>query len=170
MRKVACISLPHASESVLLKGFPVAHVQVARRLQVIAAYETLDGTYTDGCGNVAVPDELEIDLRGVEPGKILPELVDTGDSLVGKDAGGPLVRACFGHQRVDPAAVVERNPFFEGLVVVDNDFPVRLGERLLCDPLVVLCPAPVRVKILDDRCDEGKAELRDLCRPGDLTV
>ena len=170
MGEVAGVRLPHASESVFLKSLPVAHVRVTRRLQVIAADETLDGAHADGRRDVAVPDQLEIDLRGVEPREILPELEDPGNSLIRKDTGGTFVRTCFGHEGINAASVVERHPFFQGLMVVYDNLSVRLGERFLRDPLVVLRPALIRIKILDDRGDEGKAELRDLSCPGDFIV
>ena len=107
MGQVTGVRLPHASESVFLKSLPVAHVWITRGLQIIAADETLDGAHTDSCRDVAVPDQLEIDLRGVEPRKILPELEDPGDSHVRKDTGGTFVRTCFGHEGVNTAPVVE---------------------------------------------------------------
>ena len=55
-------------------------------------------------------------------------------------------------------------------MVVDDTLSIRLGARLLRDPLVVLSPALVRLKLLDDWSDEGKTELRDLGSLCDLRV
>ena len=55
-------------------------------------------------------------------------------------------------------------------MVVDDNLSIRLGERFLRDPLVVLRPALIRIKVLDDRCDKGKAELRDLSCFCDIIV
>ena len=72
MGEVAGVRLPHASESVFLKSLPVAHVRVTRRLQVIAADETLDGAHADGRRDVAVPDQLEIETASSERTRVVP--------------------------------------------------------------------------------------------------
>ena len=42
VREVACITLPHLSERILLEGFPVADVRIPGTLQVILFDEPLD--------------------------------------------------------------------------------------------------------------------------------
>ena len=85
MWQVTSVRLPHTSESIFLKGLPVARVGAACRFQVIAQDETLDSADTDGHGDVAVPDELKIDLCSVKDccailSRLL-SLADEGDNM-----------------------------------------------------------------------------------------
>ena len=64
--EVTGIGLPHPTEGIFLKSFPVPHVWISCRLQVIAFNETLDGTNTDRAGNKAVPDELFMNLCSIK--------------------------------------------------------------------------------------------------------
>jgi hypothetical protein len=73
-----------------------------------------------------------------------------------------------GHEGFEAAALVQGDPFFDGLIVVFGNRAVWKGERRSSDPFVVGSPGCIRVKVLDDRGDDAEAELCGFSSPADI--
>ncbi len=160
MRQVTGVRLPHFSEGVLLKRFPVPHVRVPGRFEVMVPDEALDGADADHGGDECRLHKVLMDLGGVEPGEGLLEAVDLLNGRIREHPGGALVRTLLRHECVDAAILVEGHPFAECLGAVLEYGAVRQGEGPFRDPLVIGVPGRIRIKAMDDRGDEGEPELR----------
>ena len=160
IRQVTGIGLPHLPEGVLLKRFPVPHVRVPGRFEVMVPDEALDGADADYGGDEGRLHKVSMDLGGVEPREGLLEAVDLLNGRIRERPRGALVGTFLWHERIDAAVLVEGHPFAEGLGAVLEHGTVRQGEGLLGDPLVIGVPGRIRIKAMDDRGDEGQPELR----------
>ena len=164
--QITGVGLPELAEGVLLKCLSISHIGGLGPLQVVALDVALDGAHAHGGGDKGILDELAVDLGGVEPGKCLLEPVDFLNGRVRKGAGGSLVRALNGHQRVDAAPLVLGHPAGNGVWAILNCSAVRQGEGLFGDTLIIGIAGSVRIKIVDHRGDDGKPELGDCRRVG----
>ena len=161
VRQVACVRLPHFPECIFLKSLPVFHVGIPGGFQVMVPDKTLDRADIDCGGDERILYKLFVDLGGVEPRECLLQAVDLLDGSVRQHPGGTFVRTLLWHQRVNPACLVEGDPFADGLWVVLEGGAVRQGQWLLCDPPVISIPGRVRIKPVDHRGNDREPELRD---------
>ncbi len=157
--KVTGISLPHFPKGVLFKSLPVPHVRVTCRFQVMFLYKTLDSTHADRGRDERLFHEVAVDLCGVKPWESFLKPVDLLDGCIRQDPGAALVGAFPGHKCIDAAVLVERHPLADSLGAVAEGGTIRQGERVLGDALVIGISGRIRIKAMDDRCDEGKPEL-----------
>ena len=160
IRKIARIGLPHLPKGVFFKCFPVPHVRVPCRFEVMVLHEALDGTDADRGGDECCFHKMLMDLGGVQPRESLLEPVDLFDGCSWEHPGGPLIGPFLWHERIDAAVLVEGHPFAEGLGAVLERGAVRQGEGLFRDSLVIGVPGRIRIKAMDDRRYESEAELR----------
>ena len=82
IRQVTSISLPHLPEGVLLKRFPVPHVRVPGRFEVMVPDEALDGADADHGRDECRLHKVLMDLGGVQPRERLLEAADLLDGCV----------------------------------------------------------------------------------------
>ena len=160
IRKIARIGLPHLPKGVFFKCFPVPHVRVPCRFEVMVLHEALDGTDADRGGDECCFHKMLMDLGGVQPRESLLEPVDLFDGCSWEHPGGPLIGPFLWHERIDAAVLVEGHPFAEGLGAVLEYGAVRQGKGPFRDPLVIGVPGRIRIKAMDDRGDERQPELR----------
>ena len=164
VREIAGVGLPHSAECRLFKGFAVPHIGISRGLEVIAAYEPLDGADIDRGRDEAIPDKRPVNLCGVKARELLFEAENFLNCRVRQRSGSAFVRPRLRHQRIYSSLPVALTPSFQGFVLIGHRSSIRKGKRLFCDSLKVCLPADVRIEILDDRSDKGEPELRDLHR------
>ena len=159
--EVARISLPDLAEFIFFEGFAVTHVRVTCRFQVVLFDKALDSTDTDGGRDKGIGDQVLVNLGGIEPGKLFFEAVDLFDGSIREYPGKTFIRACMGHQCLQSAALVHGDPFFDGLIVILHNGTIRKREWRSSHAFVESSPGSIRIKILDDRCDDAEAELGD---------
>ena len=159
IREVTGIGLPHLPEGIFLKGFPVPHVRVAGRFQVMLLHKALDGADADRGRDEGFFHEMPVDLGRVQPRERLPEPVDLFNGSVRQHPGGTLVGTFLRHKGVDAAVLIEGHPFADGLWAVLEHGAVRQSEGICSNALVIGVSGRIRIKAVDDRSNECEPEL-----------
>lgn len=85
--------------------------------------------------------------------------VDYGNGLFIQRPGKPFVGSGVWHQGVQSSDFVLGFPFFQCFITVGNDGAIGQSQRRSSDPFVVGSSRGIRKKPLDDRSDQGEAEL-----------
>ena len=100
-----------------------------------------------------------IDLSGIHTRMFQLDPVDFGNGLFIQRPGKPFVGAGVWHQGVQSSDFVLGFPFFQCFITVGNDGAIGQSQRRSSDPFVVGSSRGIRKKPLDDRSDQGEAEL-----------
>ena len=130
--------------------------------------KTLDRADIDCGGDERVLHKLFVDLGGVKPWEGFFETEDLLDGSVRQHPCGALIRTFLWHQRVNPACLVEGDPFADGLRIVLEGGAVRQCQRFFRNPAVISIPGRVRIKPVDHRGNDREPELRGFCCVSEL--
>ena len=100
-----------------------------------------------------------IDLGGIHTGMFQLDPVNFGNGFFIQCTGKAFVGSGVWHQGIQTSDLVLGFPFFQCLITIGNGGAIRQSQRRSSDPFVVGSSRGIRKKPLDDRSDQGEAEL-----------